>query len=76
MTKIPIAFDYQGKHYSGTLEQVAGAGTDVYHLMIDKFYYGRLRKANGAWVFDPANGSQMKELAGFFGARVEGLHKS
>jgi hypothetical protein len=52
MNKIPVAFKLGGKEYSGTLDEVAGAGADVWHLMVDSYYWGRLRKAGEVWYFD------------------------
>lgn len=53
--RIPVTFEHDGKTYSGYFSQVQGGGsTAVFHLMIDKFYWGRLRlSADNEWVFDP-----------------------
>lgn len=39
---IPVEFDYQGKHYKGHLSEVSGAAAQLWHLMIDNYYYGQL----------------------------------
>jgi hypothetical protein len=52
MTKIPVVFKYQEKEYKGTLDEVAGANTNTWHLMIDNYYWGRLRKVGEDWMFD------------------------
>jgi hypothetical protein len=52
MDKISVTFKLDGKEYSGTLDHVAGAGNSVWHLMVDEFYWGRLRLSNGQWFFD------------------------
>lgn len=73
MDKIPITLTHEGKEYSGSLDQVQGAGgNSVYHLMIDKYYKGRLRRYNDTWVFDPAPKNEwLKDFANYFGERVE-----
>jgi hypothetical protein len=49
---LPVAFTHQEKEFLGELQPVHGAGASVYHLMIDGYYYGRLRQANEKWVLD------------------------
>lgn len=73
MNKIPVTFTHEGKEYSGTLDQVQGVGaTSVYHLMIDRFYWGRLRRYNESWVFDPTPKDEwLKGFADYFGECVE-----
>jgi hypothetical protein len=69
--KIPIEFDYEGIQYSGTFQNVHGGGTETYHLYDSMNYYlGRLRKANGQWVFDSTPKIDMSELASFFGEHI------
>ena len=68
MQNIPISFDYKGKHYEGFLSKVRGAGANVWHLMINNYYYGMLMYVD-TWVFH-SNSNEMKELAGFFGKTV------
>ena len=66
MDKIPISFDYQGKHYSGYFVPVHGAGANVWYLMIDNYYCGRLRLTeNQEWAFD-ANKFGAEELTDYF----------
>ena len=68
MNNIPVSFDYKGMHYEGELSQVHGAGAQVWHLIIDNYYYGMLMYTT-QWVFhSPKN--EMKELAEFFGEQV------
>jgi hypothetical protein len=69
MEKIPIEFDYKGKHYAGHFQQIHGAAAPVFFLYIDNFYYGRLRSYNQSWVFDPSKFG-MEDLASFFGEHV------
>lgn len=52
MNKIPVTFEYEGKEFSGTLDEVAGAGADYWHLTVNKHYWGRLRKVGETWFFD------------------------
>jgi hypothetical protein len=52
MVKIPVTFILKGAHYTGALDDVAGAGGNVWHLMVNNFYCGRLRRAEDAWYFD------------------------
>ena len=52
MERALISFEHKGKKYSGEFSSVAGAGSNqLWHLMIDNFYYGRLRYSD-RWVFD------------------------
>lgn len=60
---IPVTFTYQGKTYTGFLHPVHGAGIHVWHLMINNFYYGRLRYQNG-WVFDSNKDWDIAETLG------------
>lgn len=60
---IPATFTYQGKTYKGFLHPVHGAGINVWHLMIDNFYYGRLRYHEG-WVFDSVKMEGIAETLG------------
>jgi hypothetical protein len=65
--KIPITFEHEGNKYSGSLDPICGAGGNTWHLMIDKFYYGRLRLNDRGWFFD---GEKFKDLANYFGEYV------
>jgi hypothetical protein len=69
MDEIPITFEHEGKEYTGSFDEVQGAGTSkVWYLMIDNYYKGRLRMTDRGWVFDPTPKTQsMAELANFFG---------
>jgi hypothetical protein len=73
--KIPITFEYQGKTYSGSFNAVCGAGVDtgVWYLMINNFYYGRLRTSSFGWFFD---GNIFNDLADYFGAYVIACYDS
>lgn len=59
-----VISDYMGTHLQC---MVAGAG--IYHLMDDKnFYLGRLRQANGKWVFDATpKTKELEGMAEYFG---------
>ena len=55
MQSIPIIFTNKGREFCGELTKVQGAGaSSVYHLMIGKYYKGRLRVSafDERWVFD------------------------
>lgn len=66
MDKIPITFEYKGKVYSGHFEPVHGAGGNMWHLMINKYYCGRLSyTTTNGWQFDE-NSFGGKELTDFF----------
>jgi hypothetical protein len=69
---IPITFQFRGKTFSGHLLPVMGAGaSSVWHLVINKFFYGRLRLTDGKWFFDTNKRSEgMEELADEFGNYV------
>jgi hypothetical protein len=69
---MPIRFTHNGKEYIGELQKVQGAGeTAVYHLIIDKYYKGRLRfsSSENKWVFD----GEFAEVAERLGKYVESL---
>ena len=73
MDKVPITFAHEGQQYSGTLDQVQGAGaSNVWHLTIGKSYKGRLRRYNDSWAFDPAPKDEwLAGFANFFGEHVD-----
>jgi hypothetical protein len=75
---IPVQFQFNGDEVKGILSSVMGAGsTTVYHLEVDHFYWGRLRKANDQWAFDPTpKTAELKEMAEYFGNAVESVMKS
>jgi hypothetical protein len=65
-----IIFTYHGKEYSGDFGLVQGAGDNsVYHLIIDKYYKGRLRVSafDNRWGFD----GEFPELAEAYGSFME-----
>lgn len=66
MEDIQVNFTHKGKNYSGQLSPVFGAGQPVWHLYVNKYYWGRLRYHNG-WVFDS---NKVPELAGLLGSYV------
>lgn len=69
MNKIPVTFTHNQKQYSGTLSKVQGAGdTSTFHLEIDGYYKGRLRRYNDTWVFDSNSG--MEDIAEVLGEYV------
>ncbi len=61
---IPITFSHKNKTYHATLEQVHGAGNNVWHLMCNNYYLGRLRLSGTMWCFDE---KEFHDLADFFG---------
>jgi len=67
-----VSFQFKGKQYNGILSPVHGGGAHVYHLMINKFYYGRLRYVKNEWVFDTNDESKgWESLADLFGDAIE-----
>jgi hypothetical protein len=76
MPAISITFEHKGKSHSGKVVPVMGAGElTIYHLMVDNYYWGRLRMSNGKWVFDTV---KVPELTGMFEswmtAQVPSIH--
>lgn len=67
--KIPVSFQYNGKRYLGTLDEVAGAGAGMWQLMVDGYYWGRLRKVKDEWFFDESKW-QVGGLKDYFAAVV------
>lgn len=72
--EIPIRFRYKGTVCTGILAQVmGGGGSSVYHLYVNRFYWGRLRYADG-WCFDPTPKTQgLEVLAEWMGDKVSAL---
>lgn len=70
--KIPIQFEHNGKQYSGSFDPVFGAGGNTWYLMINQYYYGRLRLNDRGWVFD---GDKFKDLAEYFGQYMIAWHQ-
>jgi len=66
MVKIPVSFTHDNQHYTGTLDEVAGAGAKVYHLMVGNLYWGRLRQVNDEWYFDESKWKVGHLKADFF----------
>jgi len=62
---IPVTFEYEGKQYSGYFSEVLGVGRDHWHLMVDKFYWGRLRRVGDQWFFDE-NKPRIGHLVDYF----------
>jgi hypothetical protein len=68
MDKVPITFECNGKKYSGYFSEIHGAGSNVWHLNIDKYYSGSLQLSNDKWVFHAGpKDRELAELADFFG---------
>ena len=40
--KVPITFEHKGKIYAGQFSSVNGASSDMWHLVIDKYYQGQM----------------------------------
>jgi hypothetical protein len=57
-----LRFFASGNFYDGILQEVTGSGGAVFHLIVNQFYFGRLRQANGSWVFDGNRASSGMEL--------------
>lgn len=75
--RLRIEFDYEGILYSGTFRDVHGGGTQVYHFYDSQnFYLGRLRQANGQWVFDSTPKYDFSSLASFLGDHVDRFARS
>ena len=62
--KAHIIFTHLGKEYAGYFNPVFGSGGNVWYLMVDNYYLGRLRLNDQGWFFD---GKQFTELAEYFG---------
>lgn len=70
INKIPIQFEYEGKHYEGNFTSCFAAGGNVWHLMIDNYFYGQLIHSEPfGWAFYNNEGS-MKELSEYFGEYI------
>lgn len=70
MVKVYITFENRGKTVTGYFHSVQGAGisqTNVYHLMVNEFYAGRLRYTDNWWCFDNTSKTDFEELAEMFG---------
>jgi len=69
MESVHIIFTSKGREYTGELNNVQGAGDNrVYHLLINRYYMGRLRmSANNSWIFD----GEFADLAEAFGTWLQ-----
>ena len=65
--KISVLLTLLDRQFSGLLVKVSGAGdSSMFHLMIDNYYYGRLRYSQfeQRWVFDSNKKSDMVQPLG------------
>jgi hypothetical protein len=69
MKEFPITFAYKGNQYSGILSPVAGAGVQLYHLQIGKYYRGQLLFVRDKWTF-LSQTKEFEELGELFGKHV------
>jgi hypothetical protein len=69
MDRIPITFLHNGKQHKGYFHAVAGAGGGVWNLMVDRFYWGRLRQVGEGWAFDSSK-DDISYLVDYFAAVV------
>lgn len=71
MDKMRVTFELNAKSYSGFFSKVSGSGsTATFHLIVDGFYWGRLRfsELNNSWCFDPTPKTKgLEKLADEFG---------
>jgi hypothetical protein len=66
--KQQVIFSLKGKDRLGFLEPITGSSEECWHLMVDNFYWGRLRNVTGKWVFDPTpKTEELKDMADYFG---------
>jgi hypothetical protein len=68
----PVTFTYNSATYHGTLSPVHGSGQPVWHLYVDKFYWGQLIFTD-KWVFHSNHKPGLGELAEEFGRVVEAM---
>lgn len=67
MDKIPVSFEYKGKHYKGTLEEVNGGGGGMWHLTIDRYYCGQMNyNGNTGTLRFTSQTGKFEELNDFF----------
>lgn len=72
VNKIYVSFEREERFYRGSLSPVSGAASyssDSYHLMINGYYYGHLRRTATGWAFD--NCWNWDDLAPELGREVE-----
>lgn len=70
--KIYVSFERGDTFYRGTLSPVSGAGAqrnDTFHLSINGYYYGCLRRLPDGWRFD--NQWNWNEIAEMIGKQVK-----
>ena len=67
MEKIPVTFDLKGTTYKGELSLAHGAAGQIWHLMVDGFYFGQLENSTRGWQFSTQKYGYDPELAEFFG---------
>ena len=70
---VPITFEHEDKLYSGHFNSVSGAGSGMWHLMIDNYYKGELHYSghSGQWLFT-SNSGLFDELSDYFKAYLIG----
>lgn len=66
---IPVTFEFEGKQYAGHFSEVNGMGSGMWHLMADRYYWGRLRRVGDQWYFDE-NKPRVGHLVDYFAAVV------
>ena len=72
MEKIPVSFDFNEKIYIGHFTAVSGSGANVWHLIVDGYYWGQLWKTeNFGWQFANSKGT-LKEFTDHFAQVVTG----
>lgn len=65
MNDVPITFEYKGKIYKGFFSAVSGGGANVWHLMINNYYYGVLVLTEKyGWKF---HGNAFEDMGEYFG---------
>jgi hypothetical protein len=70
--KIFVSFEVDGRFHRGTLSPVSGMAAqrnDRFHLSIDGFYYGVLRRLESGWLFN--NRWNWDSIAEELGRQVE-----
>jgi hypothetical protein len=71
LDNIPISFEHEGKKYTGTLDEVSGAGAaKTWHLMVDKYYWGQLVFTDNGFSFLPQNDEWLKDFSEYMGEVV------
>ena len=66
MKQVPVSFEWEGKIYIGHFKAVSGSGANVWHLVIDGYYWGQLwLTENYGWQFANSRGT-LKDLTCYF----------